>query len=145
MTAADTVVAAPRAAVEQISADLSRSADMRRLYLAFPLMGLAISVVTSGQFFDMILLRLGLNMQQFGVIKGLGFCLPQAINLLLAPLLLRLAVDRWVASIGHLVRIVISFVFLALPYITRDRTALTILYTVAYVTWMLPPTMANNS
>jgi hypothetical protein len=123
----------------------ARGADVARLYLAFSLMGLALSVVTAGQFIDMILLRIGLNMQQFGIIKGLGLWLPMTANLLLAPIVLRLDIDRWIASVGHLVRVGISFVFLVLPNFTRDPSRLTTAYTITFVVWMIFPILANNS
>ena len=57
------------------------NADIRRLYLFHVFNGLAVTIVANYLFIDRLFLRLGLNMSQFGLIKGLSLSLPFVVTL----------------------------------------------------------------
>lgn len=58
---------------------------------------MGLTVVAAALFLDRIFLRIGLNMVQFGVIKGIIFLIPMTINLLVSPYVLRLQPDHIMA------------------------------------------------
>ncbi len=68
--------------------------EIGKLYLFHFFLSISLTAVASFLFLDRLLLRMGLSMSQFGVIKGLAFLVPVTLNLILAPYLARLGRDR---------------------------------------------------
>ena len=121
------------------------SPEIRKLYLFHFFLSMALAVVSSFLFIDKILLRMGLNMSQFGVIKGLAFLGPVTLNLLLAPYLTRWGRDRHIVVSGYLLRVAFPYLLLVLPQLTEDTRLLTLGSTIVLLVTMVFPTLANNS
>lgn len=119
--------------------------NIRKLYLFHALNSIALGVVAHMLFIDKIFLRMGLNMSQFGFIKGISFFLPVTINLLLTPLILRLRMDHKIVAVAYLIRVILPYFFLILPKITHDTSYLAFGCTIVLLTSLIFPTIANNS
>jgi hypothetical protein len=119
--------------------------NLRRLYLFHFFNSIAMVAVANPLFIDKLMLRAGLNMSQFGIVKGIAFSLPMVLNLLLAPIIIRLQIDRQIVAVGYLIRAFLPFVFLLLPMWTSDRNLLTLGFTITMLTIMIFPALANNS
>lgn len=102
--------------------------DIRRLYLYQVFLNLALSFMATELYTSNLFLRLDLDKQQFGMIIGLGTFVPALANLLAAPLILRLDIDRQVVATFNILRVLASFLFLVVPAFTRDPRVLTPLF-----------------
>jgi hypothetical protein len=120
-------------------------ADITKLYLFHFFNSAALTVVTNYVFMDKIFLRMGLDMAQFGVIKGVGWFLPMTLNFLLSPLILRMNRDREIVSAAYALRVIIPFGLLALPSLSSDRTVLFYGSLAVLVSSQIFPIVANNS
>ncbi len=118
--------------------------NLQKIYLFHFFNKIAISVVANFLFLDRIFLRMGLNMQQFGAIKGLSYFIPMIINLLLSPLIGRLNRDREIVGIGYLIRVFLPLLFLLLPRYISDKTALSAAVTAVLLTVHIFPIVSNN-
>ncbi|MFC1461147.1 hypothetical protein ACFLQR_01335, partial [Verrucomicrobiota bacterium] len=119
--------------------------DLHRLYLFHIFNGIAIAVVGNMLFVDRMFLRMGLNMSQFGLIKGVALFFPAILNFLLAPFILRLRIDHKIVAVTYLFRVVFAYLFLLLPRITHNTAFLTLGCTVVLFMSITFPTFANNS
>ncbi len=121
------------------------SPALRKIYLFHLFNTIAISVVSNFLFLDRIFLRMGLNMQQFGFIKGFSFLLPMSINLLVSPFIGRLNRDREIVGIGYLIRVFLPLSFLLLPGRIDDKSAMAVAVMIILITIHIFPIIANNS
>ena len=118
--------------------------DLRRIYAFHFFNNIAISVVANFLFLDQIFLRMDLNMQQFGVIKGFAYLLPMGINLLLSPFIGRFNRDREIVGIGYLIRVSLPLLFLILPRYINDKSTLAAAGAGILITVHIFPIIANN-
>ncbi|MCC6445666.1 MAG: MFS transporter [Armatimonadetes bacterium] len=121
------------------------TSDLKKLYLFHLFNSIALTVVASFLFLDKIFLRIGLNMAQFGIIKGNAFFIPLTLNLLLAPLALRLNIDRQAVAVGYLFRVAMPYLLFLLPFATKDTGYLTLGCAAVTLATMIFPHLANNS
>jgi len=121
------------------------SPNLRKIYLFHFFNTIAISVVANFLFLDRIFLRMGLNMQQFGFIKGFAYLLPMGINLLVSPFIGKLNRDREIVGIGYLIRVFLPLSFFLIPGRINDRSAMAVAVMVILVTVHIFPIIANNS
>lgn len=128
----------------QAACHANNRANIHRLYWYHALASCALAYIGS-DFFSTRLILHYLDKSQYGLIAGVGLWVPTIVNLLVAPYILNLGINRSVVAFGTLARIVISLLFILLPILTLDRTILTIGFTIIYVVWMIFPTVANNS
>ncbi len=119
--------------------------EIRKLYLFHFFLSISLTAVASFLFLDRLLLRMGLSMSQFGVIKGLAFLAPVTLNLILAPYLARLGRDREIVILSYLFRVILSYLFLLLPWLWKDTGLLTVGCAVVFLTTMFFPMVAQNS
>jgi len=122
-----------------------RAPDIRRLYLFHFFNSIALAVVGIFLFWDKFFLRLGFNMAEFGLIKGLAAFIPMGINLVVSPLVLRLRRDREAVALAYLVRVTLPFLMLGVPYLTEDKTLRVAACAAILVATMIFPMIANNS
>lgn len=118
--------------------------NLQKIYLFHFFNTIAISVVANFLFLDRIFLRMGLNMQQFGAIKGLSYFIPMAINLLLSPFIGKLNKDREIVGIGYFIRVSLPLLFLLLPGCINDKSTLVAAVTGILVTVHIFPIISNN-
>lgn len=119
--------------------------DLRKFYGYHFFCSIGTAVAASFLFLDRLFLRVGLDMAQIGIIKGISFWLPMAINLAVSPMLLRLQIDQKVVAIGFLIRVTVPFGFLFLHHWTTDTNWLTAGYTVLSTVAITCAVLANNS
>ncbi len=101
-------------------------------------------MVSNFLFLDRIFLRMGLNMQQFGAIKGFSYLLPMGINLLLSPFIGRFNREREIVGIGYLIRVFMPLLFLILPNLSSDKSVLAAAAAVILITVHVFPIISNN-
>lgn len=118
--------------------------NLRKIYSFHFFNNIAICVVANFLFLDRIFLRMGMNMQQFGTIKGFAYLLPMAVNLLLAPFLGKINRDREIVGIGYLVRVFMPLLFLLLPNLVTDKTVMVSAVTAILITVHIFPIVSNN-
>lgn len=118
--------------------------NLKKIYAFHFFNTIAICVVANFLFLDRIFLRMGLNMQQFGAIKGFAYLLPMGINLLLSPFVGKFNRDREIVGIGYLIRVFLPLFFLLLPNLTNDKSALAAAVTIILITVHIFPIIANN-
>ncbi len=119
--------------------------DIKKLYLFHLFNSIAVTVATNYIFIDKIMLRMNLNMQQFGIIKGIGWFIPMTLSWLLAPFIQKINRDREIIALGYIIRLIIPFGFILLPGVTSDIRLLTIGCMVILLSAQLFPIIANNS
>ncbi len=118
--------------------------NLRKIYAFHFFNNIAISVVANFLFLDRIFLRMGLNMQQFGAIKGFAYLLPMVINLLFSPFIGKFNRDREIVGIGYLIRVFMPLLFLILPNLTNDKSVLAAAVAVILITVHIFPIISNN-
>jgi len=118
--------------------------NLKKIYSFHFFNNIAISVVANFLFLDRIFLQMGLNMQQFGVIKGFAYLLPMAVNLLLAPYIGKINRDREIVGIGYLIRVFMPLLFLLLPSLINDKTVMVSAVTTILITVHIFPIISNN-
>ncbi|MBC8548295.1 MAG: MFS transporter [Candidatus Brocadiales bacterium] len=118
--------------------------NLRKIYAFHFFNNIAICVVANFLFLDRIFLRMGLNMQQFGTIKGFAYLLPMALNLLLAPFIGKINRDREIVGIGYLIRVFLPLLFLLLPSLINDKTVMVSAVTIILITVHIFPIISNN-
>ena len=123
---------------------ISLHPNLKKIYVFHFFNNIAISVVANFLFLDRIFLRMGLNMQEFGIIKGFAYLLPMALNLLVAPYIGRLNRDREIVSIGYFIRVFLPLVFLVIPRFISDRATLVTAVSLLLITIHIFPIIANN-
>ena len=121
------------------------TSNVKKLYLYHFFSSIALCAVSNMLFFDKILLRCELKMSQFGLIKGFAVLLPAVLTLVASPLVMRLQLDRIVIAVCYLLRMIIPFLFLVLPFWTKDQTILTVSFSMILMTSALFFLLANNS
>lgn len=121
------------------------SPNLKKIYLFHFFNTIAISAVANFLFLDRIFLRMGLNMQQFGFIKGFAYLLPMGLNLLVSPFLGRLNRDREIVGIGYLIRVFLPLSFFLIPGRINDKSAIAVAVTVILIIVHIFPIIANNS
>ncbi|RKX72630.1 MAG: hypothetical protein DRP70_04440 [Spirochaetes bacterium] len=119
--------------------------NLKKIYAFHFFNTIAISVVANFLFLDRIFLRMGLNMQQFGAVKGFAYLLPMCINLLLSPFIGQFNKDREIVAVGYLVRVFMPLLFLLLPGMISNKSTLVSAITVILITVHIFPIIANNS
>ncbi|NQT59158.1 MAG: MFS transporter [Bacteroidetes bacterium] len=118
--------------------------NLRKIYSFHFFNNIAICVVSNFLFLDRIFLRMGMNMQQFGTIKGFAYLLPMAVNLLLAPFIGKINRDREIVGIGYLIRVFMPLLFLLLPNLISDKTVMVSAVTAILITVHIFPIISNN-
>ncbi len=119
--------------------------NLKKIYAFHFFNTIAICVVANFLFLDRIFLRMGLNMQQFGAVKGFAYLLPMGINLLVSPFIGRFNRDREIVAIGYLIRVFLPLLFLLLPGMISNKSTLVTAVTVILITVHIFPIIANNS
>lgn len=106
---------------------------------------IALSVVANTLFIDRLLLQMGLDMKQFGFVKGVSAFLPLIIVLFFSPFMTRLNRDREIVAYSYLLRVLLPYSLLFIPAMIQDKMILTIACSVVMIVLMIFPTLANNS
>jgi len=120
------------------------TSDLRKLYFYHIFNGIAISAVGNFLFLDSLFLRFGLDLKQFGVIKGIVTFLPLAVGLVLSPIVSRLQADRQVIAITYLFRVAVPFLLFLAASFTRDPKVLTVAFTIILSFTFMFPVIGNN-
>ena len=97
------------------------NSDIKKLLLYHLFNGIAISVVGNYLFLDAIFLRYGLDLKQFGFIKGVATWLPLAVGLMLSPALNRLQADKQIIGIVYLMRVALPFLLFLAASVPRPK------------------------
>ncbi len=103
------------------------------------------TVMASNLLTSNVLLRAGLDLSQYGVVIGIGMFVPGLANLVLAPAVHHLRLDRLILAVLPPLRVAASFLFLLLPAIIHDRQALTLAFSLLMPLWMIFAYLSNNS
>ena len=102
------------------------------------------TAVANFLFIDKLLLRMGLNMQQFGFIKGATWFLPAVLNLFLSPMFLQLNRDREIIAAGYILRVGVPYLLLLLPFLTSDKNLLSLGCGIVLLPSFIFPIFAKN-
>jgi F0F1-type ATP synthase assembly protein I len=119
--------------------------QIRRLYLIYTFIGLALCVLAGNLLAYEVPLRAGLSMDQFGLVLGMGQALPAIVNLLTAPLITRYKLEFWAVIVMPLLRIFLGTAFVILPMLTRNQNVLTLGFSIIFVLYMICPYLSNNA
>jgi len=121
------------------------TSEIRKLYLFHFFNSIATTVAASFLFVDKLFLRMNLDNAQIGTIKGVGFWVAMTLNLLLAPWIMRLNVDRQIAGWAYVVRILMPMGYLFIPRLTGSTAWMTTWCTLLLILSLTPAMLANNS
>ncbi len=119
--------------------------EIRLLYAFHFFNSLALTVLVNPLFVDKLFLVLGLNLAQFGVVKGVSMWLPPMLNLLISPWLVRLNQEHIVCALAWLLRIFAPALMLVLPWWTRDQAWLTVGFTIILIVSSFFPIVGINT
>ena len=121
------------------------NSDIRRLYLFHFFLSVTLTAAGSFLFIDRLFLRMDLSLSQFGLIKGMSYLIPVTVNLGLSPYLARLGRDREIASVSYLIRILLPYLFLLVPWFALSKPYLTLVCSAIFVTTMICTFIAYTS
>ena len=121
------------------------SSDIRRLYFFHFFLSVSLTAVGSFLFIDRLFLHMGLSMSQFGLIKGVAYLIPVTVNLALAPYLARLGRDREIASVSYLIRILLPYLFLLVPWFSFSKPQMALVCSAIFAVTMICPFIAFTS
>lgn len=120
-------------------------AALHKLYLYNLLVGISLTVVTNFAFFDLLLLKLDINLAEFGLIKSIIYLLPAVIYPLCQPLLQKIGTEAEVCGISYILRVFIPLLLPAIAVFCQNRQIMTLLCLILLPLGMLFATFANNT
>lgn len=127
--------------------DLTTSRNIRRLYGYNFFTALAITVVCNFVFLDKLLLRMQIDLELFGLIKGCMFMASAFLYMAFTPLLQKMPgrSDRFICIWAYLFRALLPALLPVFALLTDNRTLLTWSATVFLSLGMTLAAFANNS